>query len=111
MAMDNIIYPQVRNGQTQARVIMSESGSSKLCVPPQLVQGETNYFAHLYIPSRLHILLLSGVAAFLKLHLTPAGLAGAGSSITSYTRKLISKSCSRSQEKRNLENKITKAKK
>ena len=24
----------------QARVIMAESGSSKLCVPPQLVQGE-----------------------------------------------------------------------
>ena len=31
---------EVRNGQTQARVIMSESGSSKLCIPPQLVQGE-----------------------------------------------------------------------
>ena len=52
----------------------------------------------------------SGLAAFLKLHLTPVGLAGAGSSLASYTRKLISKSCSRSQEKRNLENKITRRK-
>ena len=33
----------MRNGQTQARVIMSESGSSKLCIPPQLVQGEKSF--------------------------------------------------------------------
>ena len=74
---------EVRNGQTQSRVVMSESGSSKLCIPPQLI---------------------TGLATFLKLSLTPEGLAASGSSsVSSFTRKLISKSCSRSQEKRNLE--------
>ena len=28
---------EVRNGQTQSRVVMAESGSSKLCIPPQLI--------------------------------------------------------------------------
>ena len=74
---------EIRNGQTQSRVVMSESGSSKLCIPPQLI---------------------TGLANFLKLSLTPEGLAASGSSsVSSFTRKLISKSCSRSQEKRNLE--------
>ena len=74
---------EIRNGQAQSRVIMSESGSTKLCIPPQLI---------------------TGLANFLKVSLTPEGLAASGcSSLSSYTRKLISKSCSRSQEKRNLE--------
>ena len=99
---------EVRNGQTQARVIMSESGSSKLCIPPQLVQGEKTF---IILKQLFKTVFFLGLATFLKLHLTPAGLAGAGSSLASYTRKLISKSCSRSQEKRNLENKITRTKK
>ena len=74
---------EIRNGQAQSRVIMSESGSTKLCIPPQLI---------------------TGLANFLKVSLTPEGLASSGcSSVSSYTRKLISKSCSRSQEKKNLE--------
>ena len=66
---------EIRNGMAQSRVIMSESGSSKLSIPPQLI---------------------SGISNFLKIYLTPEGMAASGcTSVASYTRKLISKSCSR----------------
>ena len=62
---------------------MSESGSTKHGVPAELI---------------------SGLVTFLKLFLTEAGVASSGCpNLASYARKLISKTCSRSQEKKNHE--------
>ena len=62
---------------------MSESGSTKHGVPAELI---------------------SGLVTFLKLFLTEAGVSTSGSpNLASYARKLISKTCSRSQEKKNHE--------
>ena len=114
---------EVRNGQTQSRVVMAESGSSKLCIPPQLIGKNIINYNCLLVPlycskstlffEMLTFLLSSaGIAHFLKLYLTADGLAASGgSSLSSYTRKLISKSRSRSQEKRNLETKATRLRK
>ena len=87
---------EVRNGQTQSRVVMAESGSSKLCIPPQLI-GKCRLQFHQEDPSLTPIFFVSaGISNFLKHYLTQDGLMSSGcNSIASYTRKLISKSCSR----------------
>ena len=78
---------EIRNGQAQSRVVMAESGSTKHGVPGELI---------------------SGLATFFKLFLTEAGVSTSGSpNLSSYTRKLISKTCSRSQEKKNHEGKTS----
>ena len=74
---------EVRNGQAQSRVIMAEQGSSKHGVPGDL---------------------LLGLVTFLEQYLTEAGRRSAGGAgLASYTRKLVSKTCSRSQERKNQE--------
>lgn len=73
---------EVRNGQAQSRVVMAERGSSKQGVPPGL---------------------LAGLVSLLEALLTEAGRRAAGPSLATYTRKLVSKTCSRSQERKNQE--------
>ena len=73
---------EVRNGQAQSRVVMAERGTSKQGVPSGL---------------------LAGMVGMFEAQLTEAGRRGAGGNLASYTRKLVSKTCSRSQEKKNQE--------
>ena len=73
---------EVRNGQAQSRVVMAERGTSKQGVP---------------------VGLLNGIAAIFENQLTEAGRRSAGTNLATYTRKLVSKTCSRSQEKKNQE--------
>ena len=73
---------EVRNGQAQSRVVMAERGTSKQGVPSGL---------------------LAGMVGMFEAQLTEAGRRGAGGNLGSYTRKLVSKTCSRSQEKKNQE--------
>ena len=73
---------EVRNGQAQSRVVMAERGTSKQGVPTGL---------------------LAGMVGMFEVQLTEAGRRGAGGNLGSYTRKLVSKTCSRSQEKKNQE--------
>jgi hypothetical protein len=74
---------EIRNGQAQSRVVMAERGTSKHGVPAEL---------------------LVGIVRLLELWLTEAGRRSAGpGSLASSARKLVSKTCSRSQERRNQE--------
>ena len=73
---------EVRNGQAQSRVVMAERGTSKQGVPGGLLNGMVGMF---------------------EAQLTEAGRRAAGGNLATYTRKLVSKTCSRSQEKKNQE--------
>jgi len=74
---------EIRNGQQTTRVVMSESGTSKLSIPATLIAAITTFLSETLVD--------------------PEAAIAPTKNMSSWVRKMVSKTCSRCQEKRNHE--------